>query len=122
MRPISRRRFKPATLTPLSALNFVRILEEAGIPRGVVNLVTGGGGDVGNALLVNDAVRVVSFTGSTENWGREPFRKVGHGHYGLGLYRVRNIIEAHRGRLHVRHDQPSSSLVTTVVLPLAHAQ
>ena len=58
--------FKPATLTPLSALNFVRILEEAGIPPGVVNLVTGGGADVGNALLVSDAVRVVSFTGSTE--------------------------------------------------------
>src|SRR5216683_6080657 len=58
--------FKPATLTPLSALNFVRILEEAGIPRGVVNLVTGGGGEVGNALLVSDTVRVVSFTGSTE--------------------------------------------------------
>jgi len=58
--------FKPATLTPLSALNFVKILEEAGIPAGVVNLVTGGGGDVGNALLVSDAVRVVSFTGSTD--------------------------------------------------------
>jgi aldehyde dehydrogenase (NAD+) len=58
--------FKPATLTPLSALNFVKILEEAGIPRGVVNLVTGGGGDVGNAMLVSDTVRVVSFTGSTE--------------------------------------------------------
>ena len=58
--------FKPATLTPLSAINFVRILEEAGIPAGVVNLVTGGGGDVGNALLVSDAVRVVSFTGSTD--------------------------------------------------------
>ncbi len=58
--------FKPATLTPLSALNFVKILEEAGIPRGVVNLVTGGGSDVGNALLLHDAVRIVSFTGSTE--------------------------------------------------------
>jgi acyl-CoA reductase-like NAD-dependent aldehyde dehydrogenase len=58
--------FKPATLTPLSALNFVKILEEAGIPPGVVNLVTGGGGDVGNAMLVSDTVRVVSFTGSTE--------------------------------------------------------
>jgi aldehyde dehydrogenase (NAD+) len=58
--------FKPATLTPLSALNFVKILEEAGIPPGVVNLVTGGGGDVGNALLVSDVVRVVSFTGSTD--------------------------------------------------------
>ena len=58
--------FKPATQTPLSALNFVRILEEAGIPRGVVNLVTGGGGEVGSALLVSDTVRVVSFTGSTD--------------------------------------------------------
>jgi aldehyde dehydrogenase (NAD+) len=57
--------FKPATLTPLSALNFVKILEEAGIPRGVVNLVTGGGGDVGNAMLISDTIRIVSFTGST---------------------------------------------------------
>src|SRR5258707_5077389 len=58
--------FKPATLTPLSALNFVKILEEAGVPRGVVNLVTGGGGDVGNTMTVGDDVRVVSFTGSTD--------------------------------------------------------
>jgi aldehyde dehydrogenase (NAD+) len=58
--------FKPATLTPLSALHFVSILAEAGIPRGVVNFITGGGAEVGNALLVSDAVRVVSFTGSTE--------------------------------------------------------
>jgi acyl-CoA reductase-like NAD-dependent aldehyde dehydrogenase len=58
--------FKPATLTPLSAINFVKILEEAGIPPGVVNLVTGGGGDVGDAMTVADEVRVVSFTGSTD--------------------------------------------------------
>src|SRR6266571_2079749 len=58
--------FKPATLTPLSALNFVRILAEAGVPPGVVNLVTGGGGEVGNALIGSDDVRVVSFTGSTD--------------------------------------------------------
>ena len=57
--------FKPATLTPLSAVNFVRILEDAGLPRGVVNLVTGGGDDVGNAMTTAPAVRVVSFTGST---------------------------------------------------------
>src|SRR4051795_10161308 len=57
--------FKPATLTPLSAINFVRILEEAGIPAGVVNLVTGGGGEVGTPLTTHDEVRVVSFTGST---------------------------------------------------------
>ena len=60
------RRVQAGDATPLSALNFVKMLEEAGIPRGVVNLVTGGGGDVGNALLVSDAVRIVSFTGSTE--------------------------------------------------------
>jgi alpha-ketoglutaric semialdehyde dehydrogenase len=57
--------FKPATLTPLSAVNFVRILEEAGVPPGVVNLVTGGS-DVGEAMLASDDVLVVSFTGSTE--------------------------------------------------------
>src|SRR4029077_9049981 len=58
--------FKPATLTPLSALNFVKILEEAGVPPGVVNLVTGGGEEIGDALLANDGIRVVSFTGSTD--------------------------------------------------------
>ena len=57
---------KPATLTPLAALNFVSILREAGIPPGVVNLVTGAGGEAGNALIVSEEVRVVSFTGSTE--------------------------------------------------------
>ena len=57
--------FKPATLTPLSAVNFVKVLEEAGVPRGVVNLVTGGGDEVGNAMTTSAAVRVVSFTGST---------------------------------------------------------
>ncbi|MGE3707962.1 MAG: aldehyde dehydrogenase family protein, partial [Vicinamibacterales bacterium] len=58
--------FKPATLTPLSALNFVKILEEAGIPKGVVNLVTGGGDEVGTLLSTAPEVAVVSFTGSTE--------------------------------------------------------
>jgi aldehyde dehydrogenase (NAD+) len=58
--------FKPATLTPLSAVNFVRILGEAGVPKGVVNLVTGSGEVVGTPLLCSDDVRVVSFTGSTD--------------------------------------------------------
>jgi acyl-CoA reductase-like NAD-dependent aldehyde dehydrogenase len=57
--------FKPASQTPLSALNFVRVLEDAGIPKGVVNLVTGDGDEVGTPLTTHDAVRVVSFTGST---------------------------------------------------------
>ena len=58
--------FKPATSTPLSAVNFVKIVEEAGVPRGLVNLVIGGGEKVGTALTVVDAVRVVSFTDSTD--------------------------------------------------------
>src|SRR5438067_2493067 len=57
--------FKPATLTPLSALNFVKILDEAGVPDGVVNLVTGGGEEIGTTLVVDDEIRIVSFTGST---------------------------------------------------------
>ena len=55
---------KPATLTPLSAVNFVKVLEDAGVPPGVVNLVTGGP-DVGTVLTTHDQVKVVSFTGST---------------------------------------------------------
>ena len=57
--------FKPATLTPLSAVNFVRVLVDAGLPSGVVNLVMGGGDDVGNAMTTAAEVPVVSFTGST---------------------------------------------------------
>src|SRR5712692_10350919 len=57
---------KPATDTPLSMYNLVKVLEEAGIPRGVVNLVTGGGSEVGQPMMTHADVRVVSFTGSTE--------------------------------------------------------
>jgi aldehyde dehydrogenase (NAD+) len=57
--------FKPSSLTPLSALNFVKVLEESGVPAGVVNLVTGGA-DVGTTLATHAAVKVVSFTGSTD--------------------------------------------------------
>ncbi len=56
---------KPATDTPLSMYNLVQVLEEAGVPRGVVNFVTGGGDEVGNSLISHEDVRVVSFTGST---------------------------------------------------------
>jgi aldehyde dehydrogenase (NAD+) len=55
---------KPATLTPLSSVNFVKVFEDVGIPAGVVNLVTGGP-DVGTRMSSHDAVKVVSFTGST---------------------------------------------------------
>ena len=58
---------KPASDTPLSALRLVEILYEAGIPDGVVNIVFGPGGTVGEALLHHPDVAVVSFTGSTES-------------------------------------------------------
>ena len=58
--------FKPATDTPASAARFVEILDKAGIPKGVVNLVTGGGRNVGSPLVSHPDVRVVSFTGSSE--------------------------------------------------------
>jgi acyl-CoA reductase-like NAD-dependent aldehyde dehydrogenase len=56
---------KPATDTPLSVVNLVAALEEAGLPPGVVNLVTGGGSEVGSPLMSHPDVGIVSFTGST---------------------------------------------------------
>ncbi len=58
---------KPASDTPLSALRLVEILYEAGLPEGVVNIVFGPGGTVGEALLHHPDVAIVSFTGSTES-------------------------------------------------------
>ena len=55
---------KPSELTPLSAVHFVKVLEEAGVPSGVVNLVTGGPA-VGEILTTHPDVAVVSFTGSS---------------------------------------------------------
>jgi acyl-CoA reductase-like NAD-dependent aldehyde dehydrogenase len=57
---------KPAEDTPLSAWNLVKILEEAGVPSGVVNLVSGTGPRAGAPLARSNGVRVVSFTGSSE--------------------------------------------------------
>ncbi len=56
---------KPATDTPLSVVNFIKVMEECGIPPGVVNMVTGSGGAVGEPLMTDRRVMVVSFTGST---------------------------------------------------------
>jgi K+-sensing histidine kinase KdpD len=56
---------------------------------------------------------------STENWGREPLRKVNRGHYGLGLSRVRAIVEAHGGEFGAQYDPAASALLTTLKLPLA---
>jgi aldehyde dehydrogenase (NAD+) len=56
---------KPATLTPLSAWHLMRALHDAGMPRGVVNLVTGPARATGDPLIGHPAVRAITFTGST---------------------------------------------------------
>jgi acyl-CoA reductase-like NAD-dependent aldehyde dehydrogenase len=58
--------FKPATLTPACATALVSIFERAGLPPGVLNMVLGSGGVVGNALLDHSEVRAISFTGSND--------------------------------------------------------
>jgi aldehyde dehydrogenase (NAD+) len=58
--------FKPATLTPETAAAVVSIFERAGVPAGVLNMVLGSGGTVGEALLGHEDVRAVSFTGSND--------------------------------------------------------
>ena len=55
---------KPSEVTPLTSIRLVQLCEEAGIPRGVVNLVTGGG-DVGAMLSEHMGVQHLSYTGST---------------------------------------------------------
>jgi alpha-ketoglutaric semialdehyde dehydrogenase len=58
--------FKPASYTPLLAVRLVEILEEAGIPKGVLNLVLGSGGDLGDHLVSHPGVDLISFTGSSD--------------------------------------------------------
>ena len=57
---------KPSEETPLSALALVALAERAGLPPGVLNVVTGDAETVGGALASSDAVRKLSFTGSTD--------------------------------------------------------
>jgi acyl-CoA reductase-like NAD-dependent aldehyde dehydrogenase len=57
---------KPASQTPLTALRFAEICQEAGAPEGVFNVVTGPGGKVGMALVRDPRVDKIAFTGSTD--------------------------------------------------------
>jgi len=57
---------KPATETPLTALALAALAERAGIPPGVLNLVTGKGSEIGKVMTEHPAVRLITFTGSTE--------------------------------------------------------
>jgi aldehyde dehydrogenase (NAD+) len=58
--------FKPATDTPLLGERFVELLAEAGVPPGVINIVHGGGGEVGDRLVRHPDVPVITLTGSRE--------------------------------------------------------
>ncbi|RST77499.1 aldehyde dehydrogenase family protein [Siminovitchia acidinfaciens] len=58
--------YKPAEATPITAMRLVEIIEEVGVPKGVVNLVMGRGSVVGQTIAESKDVDLVSFTGSTE--------------------------------------------------------
>ncbi|MGH7753333.1 MAG: aldehyde dehydrogenase family protein, partial [Gemmatimonadales bacterium] len=74
--------FKPATTTPLCAVRIVELCAEAGLPGGVLNVVTGDGGTLGERLITHPRVRGVSFTGSTE---------VGAGIYGRASAAMKRV-------------------------------
>jgi two-component system sensor histidine kinase TctE len=59
-----------------------------------------------------------SFATLTDSWGQQPLLKVGRGHYGLGLHRVRTIVENHQGQLQAHYVSATSSLHTKITLPL----
>ena len=58
--------FKPAESTPATAVRIVEIFEEAGVPKGVLNLILGAGSEIGEEIANHQAVKAISFTGSTE--------------------------------------------------------
>ncbi len=74
--------FKPATLTPLTAMKIVEIFAQAGVPAGALNLVMGTGKDAGDELVTNIHVHALSFTGSNE---------VGCALYTSGAQRLKKI-------------------------------
>src|SRR5678816_4795820 len=57
---------KPATQTPFSAFALAELAERAGVPRGVVNVLTGSAKEIGGELTSSPIVRKITFTGSTE--------------------------------------------------------
>lgn len=57
---------KPASNTPLVGWGFIKVLEEAGLPRGVVNYLPGSGATIGDALVDHPRARFINFTGSKE--------------------------------------------------------
>lgn len=70
--------FKPASETPVLAYELVKILAEAGVPDGVVNLVFGSGSEVGESIISDSRVNLISFTGSNQT-GRHVAKVAGEG-------------------------------------------
>jgi len=83
--------FKPSSDTPLCATRLVEILEEGGIPKGVVNLVTGPGDRVGMSLVKHEKVRCVSFTGHRDT-GKMILKEAGLKKVGLEMGGKNGII------------------------------
>ncbi|UHQ96371.1 aldehyde dehydrogenase family protein [Natrinema halophilum] len=57
---------KPASTTPLTTIRVTELMESAGLPAGAINIVTGDGSTVGNAIVEHDDIKKVGFTGSTD--------------------------------------------------------
>ena len=75
---------KPSTETPLSMLFFAKAMEEAGLPAGVLNIVTGRGREIGDIIAESQKVDMISFTGSTAI-GERIAQKAGMKHLALEL-------------------------------------
>ncbi len=75
---------KPATVTPLSAIKLCEALMEAGLPENVLNVVTGYGSKIGDPLVTDPRVRMISFTGGVEA-GRQIAAKAGLKKIGMEL-------------------------------------
>ena len=63
-----------------------------------------------------------AFYSATQKWGREPLRHIRQRHYGLGLNRIRSIVEAHGGELQAQYDPKAATLVSTMALPMSSGQ
>ena len=86
--------------------------------RGKANVVVTVKMENGQFLFIMEEPKA-PLEGTADNWGYEPLRKVSPNHYGLGLHRVRGIVEAHGGKMHVQYDPNASKLMTTVALPVS---
>lgn len=84
---------KPASATPVIAYKFIKVLEEAGLPKGIVNYVPGPGQEVGDYLVDHPQTRFINFTGSREV-GTRIFERSGVVHEDKGqIWLKRAIIE-----------------------------